>query len=532
MLSIRRCLVWPIAVGLLSQLGVAQEAGDKDKKPVFVPKITVSKETTWFTEPLRENGFVDYLAALNQHFGRGVTVDNNAVVSLYRAMGPRPEGGQRQPDEFFQWLHMEPLPDEGPYFQSLGKWWQSKQKKVPAAGMNAVFDMQMASYSRPWKEEEFPELAEWLRDNDTPLNHVVEGVGRPEYFSPLVSADGGEGKLIQVLLPGVQMSRDLARALTARAMLRLSEGNRFSAWRDLIVVHRLGRLVGRGPTMIEGLVGIAIESMAIEGELRVISDSQPPPKQVALFVKQLQSLPPRATMIDKVDVCERCLFLDVCLHVARGTMDLNEVADGNAGDGGFAKKFMEAAIIQTVEWDDVLKSGNRWYDRLVAAGRKPNYQARMEAFRQLDTDLKELAKRRQGAAVALAILGGKPAITQFTSDVLISLVLPATQQACRAEHRIIQRQRNLEIALALSAWRGEHDAYPETLDDLVPKYLPAIPTDLFNDKPLHFERTADGYRFYSVGENEKDDQGRSFDDKPSGDDLVVQMPKPLPKPGR
>ena len=37
----------------------------------------------------------------------------------------------------------------------------------------------------------------------------------------------------------------------------------------------------------------------------------------------------------------------------------------------------------------------------------------------------------------------------------------------------------------------------------------------------------DGYLFYSVGPNEKDDDGRRHDDKPQGDDLGIHMPLPV-----
>src|SRR5262245_1422231 len=83
---------------------LAQEkAGDRTKLKAAVPapKITISKETTWFTEPLRPDGFVDYLAAVNRHFSKDITTENNACVLLYQAMGPSPEGA-RQPDRFFK----------------------------------------------------------------------------------------------------------------------------------------------------------------------------------------------------------------------------------------------------------------------------------------------------------------------------------------------------------------------------------------------------------------------------------------------
>ena len=51
-------------------------------------QVTISKETTYLTGPLRKDGSVDYLKALNQQFSKGVTPDNNAAVLYWKAMGP------------------------------------------------------------------------------------------------------------------------------------------------------------------------------------------------------------------------------------------------------------------------------------------------------------------------------------------------------------------------------------------------------------------------------------------------------------
>ena len=50
----------------LSGWCLAQDAVVERPKPAFVPKITISKETTWATEPLDEHGFVDYFTVINR----------------------------------------------------------------------------------------------------------------------------------------------------------------------------------------------------------------------------------------------------------------------------------------------------------------------------------------------------------------------------------------------------------------------------------------------------------------------------------
>ena len=55
--------------------------------------FTVGTETTYVTGPLDKQGYVDYVAALNERLREGITPENNANVLIWQALGPRPEGG-------------------------------------------------------------------------------------------------------------------------------------------------------------------------------------------------------------------------------------------------------------------------------------------------------------------------------------------------------------------------------------------------------------------------------------------------------
>ena len=108
-----------------------------------------------------------------------------------------------------------------------------------------------------------------------------------------------------MLLPGVQKSRELGAALAARAMLRAGEGKFDDAWADLLACHRLGRLVGRGGTLIEGLVGVAVDQIAANADLAYLERANLTAERIRDRLQDLRALPPRSPMADKVDVGER-----------------------------------------------------------------------------------------------------------------------------------------------------------------------------------------------------------------------------------
>jgi hypothetical protein len=55
----------------------------------------------------------------------------------------------------------------------------------------------------------------------------------------------------------------------------------------------------------------------------------------------------------------------------------------------------------------------------------------------------------------------------------------------------VGQRRRAAVLVALSAWRAEHGAPPATLDELVPRYLPAIPLDPYTAQPLAIDRATD-----------------------------------------
>jgi len=80
----------------------------------------------------------------------------------------------------------------------------------------------------------------------------------------------------------------------------------------------------------------------------------------------------------------------------------------------------------------------------------------------------------------------------------------ASEAALRGE---TERQLAL-AAIALKRSQLARGAFPAALDDLVPEFLPSIPHDFMNGKPLHYRLLSDGgFLLYSVGDDGRDDGG-------------------------
>ena len=496
----------------------------RGRRNLLAQSLVFSEVFTWVTDLKTQEGLPDYPAAVNRHFGKDVSSEKNGAVAVYEAFGPAPEG-TRLSDRFFELLEMPVPPDAGKYFRHFGV-------GLPVGERRKLNDRYSESWRQPWAEKDVPEVAQWLRDNEKPVETVVKGAMLPEYYSPLVppvDADGHSGGLIATLLPGIQKSRSISRYLVSRAMLNIEKGNVDYAWRDLIACHRVGEMIGRGPTLIEYLVGTAITQIATHGQIVFLDRVQPAVAQLAQYRKDLLSLRPIKPAVEQVVFTERMMYLDSVVQIACECIDFNDLVASQTP--GFEELETQLGILPigwTIDWNIVMREGNRIYDRFDAAMKLKYYQDRRAAMAKIEGDLK-LVRANVSAKEFLLAAVTEESTSKAIGKVLSASMVPSLSGVNRAYNRSVQTRENLLLAFALADWKEQHGSYPATLNDLVPDFVSKLPTDAFSETPLTYRREGNGFIFYSVGVNEIDDNGRSYDDEPKGDDLFIRLPLPEPK---
>jgi hypothetical protein len=489
--------------------------------------FTVSPGTTYVTAPLDKHGYVDYVTALNDRLRQGVTPQNNANVLLWQALGPSPESGTALPAEYFEWLGIAPPPVEGTY---LVTWQSFLQEHAKSSNERDPSGERLSRAGKwPWKASADPELADWLKQSEKPLALILEAARRPQYYNPLVPArteDWSPGMLM-ALLPTVQRCREAASALAARAMLRVAEGKPQEAWQDLLACHRLGRLVARGGTLIELLVGVAIDQVATNADIAFLDHTKLTSKEVLVCLDDLRKLPPLPAVADKIDLTERFSLLDTMMLTARqGTSFLEGFSRPSSGPP--PTNLSARLFTRNTNYDAGLRNANRWLDRIVAAMRISDRTERNREIAAIIQDLKLLNQQVTDAGIIEKSFMSSDRRGEMIGNILIGLMVPAFDKVQGAADRFEQSQRNLQAAFALVAFQRDHGKYPAKLDELAGHYLAKIPGDLFSGKPLIYRPEARGFLLYSVGPNGVDDGGRGVDDEPRGDDLSVRLPVPEP----
>lgn len=85
----------------------------------------------------------------------------------------------------------------------------------------------------------------------------------------------------------------------------------------------------------------------------------------------------------------------------------------------------------------------------------------------------------------------------------------------------------LRTGIALERYRLKHGVHPAALADLVPSYLPAVPIDPWDEKPLRYQLQPDGSPLvWSVGRDGIDEGGRPNRDPDLGDPVWITRPIP------
>jgi hypothetical protein len=476
---------------------------------------------TNLTGRIEADGHTNFVANLNEQLSKGVTAENNSNVALWRAFGPSAIGEKPSPG-YFEKLGIPAPPATGGYYVGLK---QYAERTTGAGTGEAAFNTMAAFTKRPWTAADNPTLNGWLQANEKPLAVIREGVKLPHYYNPMIPEQGEKGSkgLLTTRLPGVQACREVAAAFACRAMLFLGQNKLEEAWQDLLACHRLGRLVGRGGCLIEGLVGAAIEAIACQGEIAYLDRATLDAKAVERCLRDLSGLPPMAPIADKIDLGERSMFLDIVTLTSKQGLGFlqNFAGEGKIHDG------LADLILDGVDWIPAIENANKWFDRLVDCARESTRAGRVRKLTEFRTDVLALkAKATDFDRVAKMFreknYSGK-AKGEAIGDILISLMLPAADKVIDAGDRTQQTFDTVIVGYACAWYQRFNNKYPAKLADLAPTYLQQVPKDMFTGNDLIYKPDANGFLLYSVGVNGRDDGGRSYTDQPAGDDIVVRI---------
>ncbi len=511
-------------------------------------RVTISPETTYLTEPVAEDGWIDYFAAVNALAARGVTVENNAAADLWATVGPgivpEPHRQAYFGSPNFQKYVGDPPSEDGACFVDLVTFAKQEGHELaqPREGDNEksveqrLLEHLEEAVAGPWREAEFPFLAKWIAANDETLAIVRQAAEKPMYYSPLVRFNFGEEWLnrgypgfanfeLYFFDPFVFPAQDLTLMQLARAMLATGKGRFADALDDMEAYLKLVRKFARIPDW-------RINWLAIYFEIRALNACRAWLQHHPLPADQLHDLQRMNTRIG-----DFLLRLDERMLIARlALLDfLSDIPRHRAGpmkmlvphrDRPEFLEWIDFWTLFVIDWNMVLREVNEGVDETILAARLPTYELRKAAERNIINDInnrRRLAQRRLQNFKYEHWLFRVLTIRTYTADyfahVVLFLSLPG---ATHNEWEYLSARTNLnKLAIAVERFHRTHGEYPHELQELAPDFIKAIPPDPFREEGFIYHRVKGGFVLYSVYRNGKDDGGKT--DSNGKDDISIAI---------
>jgi hypothetical protein len=144
------------------------------------------------------------------------------------------------------------------------------------------------SWPKELPAQEQAVLRKWVQDNSAALEQLRLGSQKPYcWFTHTGQISPAESNRSMII-------RDLARALSFRAMLQAEDGGVSGAVNDIETLYRFGAHSEAGPRLlVEKLMGIAIKSMAVTNAFKILNETLVNADLMKGLQEQLEQLCPK-----------------------------------------------------------------------------------------------------------------------------------------------------------------------------------------------------------------------------------------------
>src|SRR5262249_38270325 len=121
-------------------------------------------------------------------------------------------------------------------------------------------------------------------------------------------------------------------------------------------------------------------------------------------------------------------------------------------------------VFDSVDWNLVLTTQNQFLDKILALQKVRNPQQRADQFKKLRQQLETLTAKENKADEAreppATDAKSRTQLSVQVAAVMLDMMLGAAEAAAWSEDRSLAKSQLMEIAVALAAYKIDHDKYP------------------------------------------------------------------------
>jgi hypothetical protein len=208
--------------------------------------------------------------SLNRADVNDETID--AIVAWELTLTPRAEPRPALKHSLWPRYRERTPGDSTPYYYRA----LMMQAALPADVMKEYIDKSENWVANDLDDNTKQEMRAWVKSHTSILYELKLATYRERTDLDLRLKDLQGLDSIMFLLPDAQRSRELARMLQIKARLEIEDGAYDDAIETLRMGYRLGEFVGKTPTLINDLVGVAIDALMTHELTRMIAQPDAP----------------------------------------------------------------------------------------------------------------------------------------------------------------------------------------------------------------------------------------------------------------
>jgi hypothetical protein len=391
--------------------------------------------------------------------------------------------------------------------------------------LNAIGNKQWIDELTP---KELDSLKIWISSNTEALKIFKQATEKPYCWWKRKATDES---LINVLLPELSTLRDFSRLLSWQAVLEANSGNSKEAFDDLLLCYQAGRHFQGPRTLVEQLVGWAIQIKSVRTVVTILQHKQVEGPLLKDLQANLENLLAKETYIPDytierffgLDFIQRCYTDNGCGsgHIIPGQLSNFSSTDldivNETGSHVLDYSLFLGLSLVTADRDNMRQFFNNYYDKIQQWSHKTPWQLHQEHI-DFEMGIDKWSRLKQLRYWPFLYL------------------MPAVGRVNQIAYRDKLEVEALITLTALFRYQQDKGQYPKNLDELVTTgYLKNLPMDCFSDKPLVYKKTDNDFLLYSFGPNFTDDSGKpAYDDDgkyqmwsdKNGDAIFWPIPKP------
>lgn len=307
------------------------------------------------------------------------------------------------------------------------------------------------------------------------------------------------------LLPHLQPSRTAANTLALESERILAEGESEGCFACVMGILNAGSGFRDEAFLISQLVRIAIHKIAVKCIERALALDNIDDLSLSNCNARLGEEEQQDLLVQALRG-ERTMLSNLFDNLRSDELPIADLDHENRKAGDWERDF--GWFLYRSRLADDHGNALRQMNEIIRIAQLPTHE-QSKAF--------ELYRKRCAAAKDEA-LAKKKRIFSF-------LLLPAWNKVAEAALRDKALLRSTITALAAERYRLAEGKWPKQLDDLCPRYLPAVPTDPFDGEPLKLAVRDDGITIYSTGQDGVDNGGGNLTvtGREAGSDLGFRL---------